>query len=189
MESYRYQELAYLVVPVSLGIEFFFSAREERKDKKTAPIGSYLLDFFGYIFSAFIPAIFFFTIWAIEYKVFPSQAIVLAKLDRYGVMFFFFGAWWQVLLITTLRVRRFGIKGASKWKIWIPYLILGTFISFDVLWVSPWNLRWVSTFLFFMLFAILIKIPVKTVEKIFWVLIGFIFLMENILFIYLEAVL
>lgn len=188
MESYRYQQIAYLVVPIMLGIEFFLCARDERKDKEIAPVGSYLLDFFGFIFSALIPAIFFFTIWAVEYKAFPLQATTLARLDRYGVMFFFLGAWWQVYIFAALRARRIRLKNGSRWILWIPYLLLGIFISLLVLWVSPWNLKWISVGWFFMLFIVLIKAYMKTVERVFWALTGFTFFMENILFIWLESV-
>jgi hypothetical protein len=74
MEPYRYQQIAYLIVPVSLGIEFFLSAKEEKKDKETAPVGP-TLDF--HISFCPCPTIFFFTIWAIENKTFPRQDIML----------------------------------------------------------------------------------------------------------------
>ena len=188
MEPYRYQQIAYLIVPVSLGIEFFLSAKEEKKDKETVPIGAYLLDFLGYIFSALIPGIFIFAIWAIEYKAFPRQGIMLAKLDRYGVMFFFLGAWWQILVLTALKSRRIRLNNGLKWKVWIPYLLLGPYISLLVLWVSPWNLKWVSVFLFLVIFACLFKASLRTVEKVFWLLSGIIIFMENILFIFLETI-
>lgn len=188
MEPYRYKEIAYLIVPVLLGTEFFLSAKDEKKGKETAPIGAYLLDFLGYVFSAFIPALFLFTIWVIENKTFPRQEILLAKLDRYGVMFFFFGAWWQILILTALRARRFRLNNDSKWKAWMPYLFLGIYISLLVLWVAPWNLKWISVFLFLLLFAVLSRASLKTVEKIFWLLSAISIFMENILFIFLETV-
>jgi hypothetical protein len=124
MEAYRYQELLYLIVPVMLGMEFFMCAREERRSRAEAPLGSYLLEFSGVLFMALIPAVFLFTIWASETKRFPFQEITLARLDRYGVMFFFMGAWWQVYLFGALRARRMEKKATDKWY----------------LWVSPWNL-------------------------------------------------
>ncbi len=33
MKAYTYQEPAYLIVPVFLGIEFFISARNERRER------------------------------------------------------------------------------------------------------------------------------------------------------------
>ena len=188
MEPYRYQQIAYLIVPVSLGVEFFLSSKYEKKDRETAPVGAYLLDFSGYVFSVLIPGIFFFTIWAIEHKIFPRQEVMLAKLDRYGVMFFFLGAWWQIVVLTALRSRRIRQDNGSKWKVWIPYLLLVTYISLLVLWVAPWNLKWVSVFLFLIIFACLFKTSLKTVEKVFWVLSVIMIFMENILFIFLETV-
>jgi len=188
MEPYRYQQIAYLLVPVSLGVEFFLSSKYEKKDRETAPVGAYLLDFLGYVFSVLIPGIFFFTIWAIEHKFFPRQEVMLAKLDRYGVMFFFLGAWWQIVVLTALRSRRIRQDNGSKWKVWIPYLLLVTYISLLVLWVAPWNLKWVSVFLFVVIFTCLFKTSLRTVEKVFWVLSVIMIFMENILFIFLETV-
>jgi len=188
MEPYRYQQMAYLIVPVSLGIEFLLSSKDEKKDKETPPIGTYLLDALGYMFSILIPGIFFFIIWAIEHNIFPRQEVMLAKFDRYGVMFFFLGAWWQIVALTALRSRRIRQNNSSKWKVWIPYLLLGTYISLLVLWVAPWNLKWVSVFLFLIVFACLFKTSLKTVERIFWLLSIVIIFIENILFIFLETV-
>jgi hypothetical protein len=52
MEAYRYRELVYLIVPIMLGMEFFISAREEKKDREEVTLGFYVLEFFGFIFMA-----------------------------------------------------------------------------------------------------------------------------------------
>lgn len=190
MEAYRYQELAYLIVPIMLGMEFFMCAKDEKRLGSDSTLGAYLLEFSGFIFMALIPSIFFFTIWALETKRFPLQELILARLDRYGVMFFFMGAWWQVYLFGALRARRMERKEAGKWYLWIPFLGLGLFISILVLWVSPWNLKWVSAIWFLLIFAILniLKARPKTIEKTMWALAGITFLTENILFLWLESV-
>ncbi len=190
MEAYRYQELAYLVVPVMLGMEFFMCARDEKRIGLDSTLGSYLLEVSGFIFMALIPAIFIFTIWAVETKRFPLQELTLARLDRYGVLFFFMGAWWQVYIFGALRARRMERKEAGKGYLWIPFLSLGLFISILVLWVSPWNLKWVSAIWFFLIFGILniIKARPKTIEKTMWILAAITFLVENILFLWLESV-
>lgn len=190
MEAYRYQELAYLVVPVMLGMEFLMCAKDERKSRAETPLGSYLLEFWGFIFMALIPAIFLFTIWAVETRRFPFQEATLARLDRYGVLFFFMGAWWQVYLFGALRARRMGKRDVDKWYLWVPFLGLGVFISILVLWVSPWNLKWVSVIWFLSLFGILniIKASPKTIEKTMWVLAAITFIVENILFLWLESI-
>ncbi len=155
---------------------------------KGSSLGSYLLDFLGILFALFIPFLFFFTIFSIEFRFFPGQLKTLAGFDRYGVMFFFFGAWWQVYLFSALRARRARLMNLSKWLLWLPYLLLGIFISFLILWVAPWNLRWISAGWFILLFICLYKFSIMIIERVFWVLTGFIFLMENILFIFLESV-
>jgi len=43
MNAYRYQELAYLIIPVLLGLEFFISAKDEKKEKEETPLGSYMV--------------------------------------------------------------------------------------------------------------------------------------------------
>ncbi len=188
MEAYRYQELAYLVVPVFLGTEFFISARNERRERREAPLGSYVLDFCGFLFTALVPAIFIFTIWAIESKAFPLRESTLARLDRYGVMFLFMGSWWQVYMIGALRAARLADRYRPVY-LWGPFIGLGVFISLLVLWVSPWNLKWISVGWFLSVSAILhfLKVKPKNMARIFWVLTAVTFFCENILFIWLET--
>jgi hypothetical protein len=189
MDIYRYQELAYLAVPVMLGMEFFMSAKEEKKGGKETPLGSYVLDFFGFVFTALLPAIFIFTIWAVEAKTFPLQGMALAKLDRYAVLFFFVGGWWQIFLFGALRARRIKAKEVGKWYLWGPLISLGVFISFLVLWDSPWNLKWISLIFYLLIFGTLnvLKAGIKTIERTMWVLSIITFIMVNIMFILLES--
>ncbi|MEE9524294.1 MAG: hypothetical protein V3V59_06025 [Thermodesulfovibrionales bacterium] len=189
MEAYRYQELAYLIVPVMLGMEFFMTARIERKGYDNAPVGTYVLDFFGFVFAALIPAIFIFTIWAIVTDKFAVGRDTLARFDRYAVMFFFMGAWWQIYMITALRARRLRELKVTDWYVWVPYIGLGTFISLLILWVFPWNLKWVSVFWFLISFAVMkfAGLSLKVIEKAFWALAGVTFFFMNLLFLWLES--
>ncbi len=190
MEAYRYQQLVYLAVPVILGIEFFRCANEEKRGREETPLGYYLLDVFGFVFTALLPAVFIFTIWAIETKAFPQQIVPLARLDRYAVMFLFMGAWWQVYLFAALRARRLGRTEGSRVRLWGPFLFLGVFISLLVLWVSPWNMKWISVVWFLFLFGILagLKLRLMYVERTMWVLAALTFAVENVLFLWLESV-
>jgi hypothetical protein len=189
MDIYRYQELAYLAVPVVLGMEFFLSAKVEKKGREETPLGSYVLDFFGFVFTALLPAIFIFTIWAVESKSFPLQGMALAKLDRYAVLFFFVGGWWQIFLFGALRARRMKAQKAGKWSLWGPLITLGVFISLLVLWDSPWNLKWISLLFYLLIFGLLnvFKAGMKTIERTMWVLSVITFIMVNIMFILLES--
>jgi hypothetical protein len=191
VEAYRYQELAYLIVPIMLGMEFFMTARSERKGGGETPFGSYVLDFFGFVFAALIPAIFIFTIWTLETERFVLHHNTLARFDRYAVLFFFLGAWWQVYMLAALRARRMREMNVSDWYIWLPYIGLGVFISFLILWVSPWKMKWVSVFWFVFTFSVLklLKVSAKGIEKVFWFLAIFTFVSENLLFIWLETLL
>jgi hypothetical protein len=190
MEAYRYQQFAYLIVPIMLGMEFFLTARQEKGVKDETPLGVYVLDFLGFIFMAAFPAIFIFTIWAVEAEAFPKQELLLAKLDRYAVLFFFMGAWWQIYMFGALRARRMISKETKQIYLWGPFLILGTFISFLILWVSPWNLKWISLVWFFLIFGVLtaLKARPKTIERMLWVLAIITFLFENLLFVWLDSV-
>jgi len=190
MSAIRYPELAYLIIPVLLGLEFFICARDEKQGRGETPLGSYVLDFFGFLFMALIPAIFLFTIWAVETNAFPLQDMFLARLDRYAVIFFFLGSWWQVHMISALRSRRLKEEDTGKWYVWAPYLILGVYISLLVLWVSPFHLKWVSVSWFLIVFGILrvSRARPKTIQRVFWVLTVFFFLIENVMFIFMETV-
>lgn len=190
MEGYRFQELAYLALPVMLGMEFFMSAREEKRGQEETPVGSYVLDFFGFVFMALVPAIFLFTIWAVESKSFPDMTVPLAKFDRYGVLFLFMGGWWQTYIFGALRARRMRRKETSPWYLWGPFLGLGLFISLLVLWSSPWNLKWVSAVWFLLISGVMIafRVRLRTVERVLWGLAAITFIFENALFLWLESV-
>jgi len=196
VEPYRYQEIAYLLVPIILGIEFFLLARDEKKSGASST-GIYLLELSGFLFLVLIPALFIFTIGSIEYRLFPLQTESLARFDRYGVMFLFFGAWWQVYVYGAIRIRRMRLryissegKVDSRSKAWmlIPFLCLGYYISLLILWVSPWGLKWVSIVWFSIIGLCLLKASLRTGERLFWSLAGITFFAENVLFIWLESI-
>ena len=195
MEPYRYQEIAYLIVPIILGIEFLLLVTDEKKAGASST-GIYLLELFGFLFFVLIPALFIFTIGSIEYRLFPFQTEILARFDRYGVMFLFFGAWWQVYIYGAIRIRRMRLRYSKgegevdlRSKAWmlIPFLCLGYYISLLILWVSPWGLKWVSIVWFSVIGLCLLKASLRTGERILWSLAGITFFAENVLFIWLEG--
>lgn len=191
MEGYRYQQFAYLIIPLVAGIEFFRNARFIRNRTGKESARAVTLDACGYGFIAFIPAIFFFTIFSLESRTFPLLENVLHRFDRYGVMFLFLGSWWQVFLITALRARRTAEAGGSMLlSVWVPYLVLGVFISALILWVAPFNLMWVSIFWFVASGGLLAALNVSPnrVCRVFMALAVCTFVGENILFIILDAI-
>jgi hypothetical protein len=191
MEAYRYQQFAYLIVPLTAGVEFFLTARSERKKSGKESARAVVMETFGYVFAAVIPAMFLFTIFSLEYNRFPLMVHLLHQIDRYGVMFFFLGAWWQVFLITALRARRNADRQSGYFlQVWGPYLLFGAFISALILWVAPWNLMWVSFFWFVASCGIcgLVGVSPSKVSKIFMVLTVLVLFCENILFIMLDAI-
>src|SRR5512146_179175 len=84
MEGYRYQQFAYLIVPLSVGVEFFLTARTERKKAGKESARAVVMDALGYVFAALVPAMFLFTIFSLEYKRYPLMAPLLHRIDRYG---------------------------------------------------------------------------------------------------------
>jgi hypothetical protein len=191
MEGYRYQQLAYLIIPLIAGIEFFRCARSVRKKTGKESARAVTMDACGYAFIGLIPAVFLFTIFSLEYHRFPLLVQVLHRFDRYGVMFFFLGSWWQVFLITALRARRTADNGGSLlFSVWVPYLVLGAFISALILWVAPFNLMWVSIFWFVASFGLLaaIRVSADKICKVFMILAIVVLVGENILFVILDAI-
>ena len=191
MEGYRFQQFAYLIIPLMTGIEFFRCARSVRKKTGGESARTVTMDACGYAFIGFIPAVFLFTIFSLEYHRFPLLVQVLHRFDRYGVMFFFLGSWWQVFLITALRARRAADSGkAPLLSVWVPYLVLGVFISALILWVAPFNLMWVSIFWFVASFGLLaaIRVSADRVCKVFMILALVVLVGENILFVVLDAI-
>jgi hypothetical protein len=55
-----------------LGLNFFCA--DERKGKEEIPLGFYVLDFFGFLFMAVIPALFI-SLYGLETKSFPEQIV------------------------------------------------------------------------------------------------------------------
>lgn len=191
MEGYRLQQFSYLVVPLTAGVEFFLTAKAERKKEGKEIAKAVAMDALGYVFIALVPAMFLFTIFSLEYKRFPLMEPVLHRIDRYGVMFFFLGAWWQVFVITALRARRAAVTAGSCFKqVWCPYLLFGAYISALILWVAPWNLMWVSFFWFVATSGLcgLVGVSAPKVSKLFMVLAILVLFAENILFIMLDAI-
>jgi hypothetical protein len=194
LEPYRYQQLAYLLVPVILGAEFFLTAKDERKGRGEPSLGPFVLDFFGMLFMAILPAIVIFTIWAKNSQMFSDEFLwkdTLERLDRYGVTFFFLGAWWQVHIISALRARRLKGEGRRLHVLVLgPFLALGLFVSFLVLCVSPFGLKWISVGLFVFVSSVLyvFRARPKTMEKVFWGMAAVTFFFMNVLFVWLDAV-
>ncbi len=93
-------------------------------------------------------------------------------------------------MIGALRARRLADDDVNKWRLWVPYLGLGIFISLLILWVSPFHLMWVSIVWFVAVFGILrsTKAKRKTIHRVLWVLVVFFFILENIMFIFMETV-
>jgi hypothetical protein len=191
MEGYRYQQFAYLVVPIATGIECFLTAKTERKKTGKACALAVFLESFGYVFIVLIPILFVFTIFSIERHYLSSLSHVLHRVDRYGVMFFFLGSWWQVFFLTSLRARRAAERRQGLFVLlWLPYLLFGAFISALILWVAPWNLMWVSVCWFVLTFGVFAAFGVSPgkLSKIFFFFSLLVLGCENILFIILDAI-
>jgi len=93
-------------------------------------------------------------------------------------------------MIAALRARRMRQREGTHWYLWGPYLILGIFVSVLILWVSPFHLKWVSMIWFFLVFGMLriSRASPKTVERLLWIFAAILFMLENIIFMFLETV-
>lgn len=186
-----FQLLLYLVIPVMLGYEFLLSARDEKAGRDEATMGSIMLDFFGILFIGLVPAIFIFTLWAVNSRFLPLQSDTIHFLQRYGVFFMFLGAWWQVYIFAAVRARRVRKNNMPPSKmLWLPYALMGTFASLVAAWNFPFHLdlisvAWFMGIAFFMKF---IDFKPINVERIFWILALFTFIAENILFVWFNAI-
>jgi len=184
------QLVAYLVVPVVLGYEFFMCARDERRGKEDAPVGSLVLDFFGVLFMGLVPAIFLFTLWALQSPFFSLREDTIHRLQRYGVFFMFLGAWWQVYIYGALKVRRVRKSGRPGRVLWQSFLLMGVYASILVAWNFPWHLNIVSAvwFLFLAGLLSLLKVKPTNMERIFWILAVLTFVGENLVFVWFNAI-
>jgi len=191
MDGYRYQQFAYLVIPLIAGAEFFLCARQERKNTGKESAQAVTMEGCGYIFSALIPALFLFTILNLDDHRLPLLEQVLHRVDRYGVMFLFLGSWWQIFLITGLRARRAASTGKPVFTcVWLPYLLLGSFVSVLILWTAPFGIMWVSVVWFLVSFGLLnfFEVSAAKVSRIFLILAAITFIGENFFFVILDAI-
>jgi len=191
MESYRYLQFLYLIIPLTVGIEFFLTAQHERKTRNKESATAILMDAGGYFFTALIPVLFLFTILTLSQHRLQLPDQFLHRVDRYGVMFFFLGAWWQIFLITGLRARRVAAPGKPLFScVWCPYLALGIFVSALILWSAPFGLMWLSLFWFAASCGIfnLFDLSAPKVSRVFFILAGLMFIGENFFFVIIDAI-
>jgi hypothetical protein len=191
MESYRYLQFLYLIIPVTVGIEFFLTAQQERKALNKESAVAVIMDIGGYVFTALIPALFLFTILSLSQHRLALPEQFLHRIDRYGVLFFFLGSWWQIFLITSLRARRAASSGKPIFScVWCPYLVLGMYVSALILWTTPFGLMWFSVFWFAASYGILnlFSVSAAKVSRVFLVFAAITFFGENIFFVILDAI-
>ena len=191
MESYRYQQFLYLIIPLFVGIELFLTAQHERRTLSKESAAAIIMDAGGYFFTTLIPMLFLFTILSLSQHRLQLSGEVLHRVDRYGVMFFFLGAWWQIFLITGLRARRAAVAGKPIFScVWCPYLALGLFVSALILWSAPFGLMWLSVFWFAASYGVLNIFDLSTpkVSRVFFIMAGLMFIGENFFFMIMDAI-
>jgi hypothetical protein len=191
MESYRYLQFLYLIIPLTVGVEFFLTAQQERRTLSKESAVAILMDAGGYVFTALVPALFLFTIFSLSQHRLQLPEQLLHRMDRYGVMFFFLGSWWQIFLITGLRARRAASTGKPIFScVWCPYLVLGLYVSALILWTAPFGLMWFSVFWFAASYGVLylFDVPAVKVSKVFLILAALTFAGENFFFVILDAI-
>ncbi len=134
--------VVYLVIPFYLGMQLTMLSKEERGGaSRTA--GSYALDIMGLSFGVGVTA---FVLVASLYilKMGSTHPEVAAVLFRYGLMFLFYGMWWQFFIIMGLKAYRDRNKEGGKLKYVVFYTVGSVFVSLLAFMNSEWFLKYMS---------------------------------------------
>ena len=133
----------YLVIPFYLGMQLTMLAKEERSASQTKTAGSYALDVIGFSFAVgvtgFVLASSLFILKTGER--YPEAA---AMVFRYGLMFLFYGMWWQFYIIMALKAYRDRNREGGKLKYVLFYAGGSVFVSLLAFMNSEWFLKYMS---------------------------------------------
>jgi hypothetical protein len=135
--------VVYLAMPFYLGIQFAVVAKEERRASKESSAGSYALDVFGLFFSVIVPAFIIVSSLAI-FKMGARYPDVMGGLFRYGLMFFFFGMWWQFFVVMALKAYKDRDRQVKKLNYLLFYAAGSVFVSLVAFLGGEWFLKWMS---------------------------------------------
>jgi len=175
----------YLAVPFYLGLQLTTIAREERKSGAVGNAGSFALDFLGLVFAVGIPA-FMIVGSMLVYKFGEHYPVEMGGLFRYGLMFLFFGMWWQFFAVMAMKAYRDRDKDISRMKYLLFYIGASVFISLVAFLGGEWFLKWMS--LVFLAFgAPLIFLSSRKMSIAFWAAAAVAFLVQTAGFIYVSS--
>ena len=177
--------MVYLAVPFYLGILLGGVAKEERAANPEGKAGSYLLDAIGLLFAVGVPAFVIVTSFVI-FKMGGRYPELMAGLFRYGLMFLFFGMWWQFFVIMSLKAYRDRDKAAGKLRYVLFYAAGSVFVSLDAFLGGEWFLKWMS--LCFMAVAMpLLVLSFRRMSLAFLAAAAVAFIVQTAGFIYLSS--
>lgn len=178
--------IIYLAVPFYLGIQFSILAKEERRAHKDYKLGSYALDAVGLLFSVGVPALFLVSSLAI-FKMDASRSELMAGVFRYGLMFFFLGAWWQFFGIMALKAYINKDRHVNRIRYLLFYLGGSVFISLNLFLGGEWFLKWMSLAIFAVA-APLVILPCSKMCKAYLIASVAAFILQTAGFIWFSSV-
>jgi len=178
--------LIYLVVPFYLGLQFSYLAKDERKADRESNVGSYVLDALGLLFAVGVPVLFIVSSLAL-FKFGESHPEAMAALFRFGMMFFFFGVWWQFFGIMAIKAFRDRGVEINRNKYALFYAAAAVFISLNAFLGGEWFLKWASL-IFFAGVSPVLMLSCRRMYKTFLVMAAVAFVIQTVGFVYLSAI-
>jgi len=177
---------AYLAVPFYFGLQMTMIAKEERRIKQGHSAGSYALDAVGLVFSVGVPAFVIVSSLGI-FTLGAKYPEPMSALFRYGLMFLFFGMWWQFFGIMALKAYRDRDREIKKRNYFIFYAAGSVFISLTAFFGGEWFLKWMSL-AFLALAAPLILLPGRRMCVAFWIAAAVAFIVQTAGFVYVSSI-
>lgn len=175
----------YLALPFYLGIQLGIVAKEERRADKEHSAGSYALDAIGLFFSVAVPA-FVIVSSLLIFKMARAYPDLMGGLFRYGLMFFFFGMWWQFFVVMAIKAYRDRNKEVNKLHYALFYLGGSVFVSLVAFLGGEWFLKWMSL-AFLALVSPLLVMSTRRMSKAFLVAAAVALVVQTAGFIYVSS--
>ncbi len=175
----------YLIVPFYLGLQLSFLAKDERTVNKDHAAGSYALDALGLLSAVGVPVFFIVSTLAI-FKLGGRYPELMGGIFRYGLLFFFFGAWWQFFVIMALKAYRDRDKKVSKLNYLLFFVAGGVFISLNAFLGGEWFLKWMSL-IFLAMVAPVLLLPCRKMCAAFLLVALLSFMLQTAGFIYVSS--
>jgi len=177
--------IVYIIIPLYLGLQLMMLAQEERKTNPGSIAGSIALDFMALFFAVGVTAFIIISSLAIL-KLGSKYPEFMGGVFRYGLMFLFFGMWWQFLVIMSVKAYRDREKTVGKLKYLAFYAAGSVFVSLLAFIGSEWFLKYMSL-AFLALASPLLLLPYRRMGLAFLAAAVVAFLAQAVGFIYVSS--